>query len=383
MRIAHIADVHAGKRLHEHDLTLDLRHVLHQVVQTCVSEQVDVLLVAGDLYDSRQPSPAAVETVSRFFSELAEAGVPAICVPGNHDSAEHVSYAGALLAEQGIHVAGAYTGPTQPVVLEDEHGPVTFWPMPFVRPPEVRRALDVEAASYTEALAAAVDAMGLDPSRRNVLVAHQFVTNGGVSPLRSESEVVVGGLDNVDASVFDAFDYVALGHVHRPQTVRGERIRYAGSPLKYSTSEAGQAKTLPIVHIGPKGDGLAPIETRLVPLEPLHDLRVVTGPLADLVSDEVVAAADREDYVYAQLTDAAPLLNPMASLRDAYPNALGFSYAQGSSTAAEEPLPAAGAPEQRPDRLFGDFFQAQTGRDLTRSQLALLQSLLDDAPEEA
>lgn len=384
MRIAHIADIHAGKRLHGHDLAPDLAHVLHGVAEACVAEQVQALLIAGDLYDSRQPSPAAVSTVSRFFSELAAAGIETVCIPGNHDSAEHVSYASGPLAEQGIHVIGAYTQAVEPVLLEDEHGPVAVWPMPFVRPPEVRRALGVDVASYTEALAAAVSAMPLEPGARNVLLAHQFVTDGGVGPERSESEVVVGGLDNVDARIFDGFEYVALGHLHRPQRVRSERMRYAGSPLKYSTSEAGTPKTMPIVDIGPKPtDGLAPIATRLVPLEPLHDLRVVTGPLDELVSDEVVSAANAEDYVYAQLTDQTPLLGPMAALRDAYPNVLGFCYL-GSETAASSQLSEAAPSEDRGrDELFCDFFRAQTGAEITEPQLALLRSVLDDLSREA
>lgn len=384
MRIAHIADVHAGKRLHGHDLTLDLAHVLGQVVETCVAEQVQVLLIAGDLYDTRQPAPAAVNIVSDFLSQLAEAGIPVVCVPGNHDSPEHVSYARELLASRGIHVAPAYDGAVEPVVLTDEHGPVTFWPLPFVRPAEVRRALDGEADSYTAALAAAVEALGAVPTERNVLVAHQFVTDGAVEPERSESEVVVGGVDNVDARAFDGFDYVALGHLHRPQQVRSERIRYAGSPLKYSTGEADTPKALPIVDLGAKGpDGLAPIEVRLVPIEPLHDLRVIVGPLAELVSDEVIQAADAEDYIYAQLTDATPLINPMASLRDAYPNVLGFSYTDQGGRSAGAPDLTAGAAGADPDELFEGFFSAQTGHDLTDSQRSLLQSLLAHVTEEA
>lgn len=225
MRLLHISDVHAGKRLHGYSQEEDLAHALAQVVDVCRERSVDCVLVAGDLYDTTQPPDYAVTLVDGFLRDLAEAGVRVVAVPGNHDSAARVGFASPLLAASGVHVVGPLEGPVEPVVLEDAHGEVRVWPVPFVRPATVRAALGCDAPSPTEALAAVVDAMGVDGSVRNVCVAHQFVTSGGVGPERSESELTLGDADNVEVSVFDPFDYVALGHLHRAQKVGRETVR--------------------------------------------------------------------------------------------------------------------------------------------------------------
>ena len=268
----------------------DQRHVLGQVLDLLRAGTADALLVAGDVYDKSQPSSEAVALVDWFLQGVADTGVPAIVIPGNHDSAERVAYAGGLLSRQGIHMAPAFDGRIEPVMLADEHGPVAVWPIPFLHPAQIRHFLpDAKADTYTDAFRALVASLPLDASVRNVAVAHQFVTAAGVTVERSDSEVSVGGLDNVDAGVFDPFDYVALGHIHRAQRVGRDCVRYAGSLLKYSLSEADYDKSASLVTLGPKGEGLG---IELVPLTPPHDLRRIRGPLAKLVSADVVSAAD-------------------------------------------------------------------------------------------
>ena len=377
MRLLHIADLHIGKRVCEFPMLEDQRHVLGQVVDLLRERSVDALLVAGDLYDKSLPSAEAVALVDWFLSEVAATGVPAVVIPGNHDAAERVAYAGGLLGRQGIHVAPVYDGHIEPVELEDEHGPVRVWPIPFLRPPVVRHFFpDAEVADYTDALRVAIGACELDGSARNVAVAHQFVTAGGVEPERSDSEVSVGGLDNADVSVFDPFCYVALGHIHRPQRVGRDAVRYAGSILKYSFSEAAGSKSAALVELGAPGEEP---QVELVPLAPLHDLREVRGPLDALTSPEVVAAADAEDYLHVVLTDEHPAVDAMARLRAVYPNVMGIEYdnartrAQGLGAADFAPADD----DATPLELFGRFYEKQNGEALTEAQRALVTEGLE------
>lgn len=375
MRILHIADLHIGKRVCEMPMMEDQRHVLQQVIGLLTEGRADVLLVAGDLYDKSQPSSEAVALVDWFLTEVAATGVPAIVIPGNHDSAERVAYAGSLLARQGIYMAPQFDGTIRPVRLGDEHGAVDFWPIPFLRPADVRHALpDAKADTYTDALRSLVETLPLDDAVRNVAVVHQFITASGTMPARSDSEVSVGGLDNVDVNVFDAFDYVAAGHIHRPQRVGRETVRYAGSLLKYSLSEADYDKSAPLVTLGEKG---AEIAVELVPLVPLHDLRRIRGPLESLIAPEVVSAADSQDYLHVILTDENPALDAMARLRSVYPNVMSIEYdnartrAAGISADAPEP-----EDEASPLELFADFYHEQNGADLSEEQSDIVREEL-------
>ena len=256
MRLLHLSDLHAGKRVRGYSMEEELKSALAQVVKLCEDRAVDVVLLAGDLYDSAQSSDRAIDLIGSFLETLAEKSITVVATPGNHDSATRVGYGSKLLASRGVHVTGPLKAPVKPVVVSDEEGPVYIWPIPFVRPATVRAVLDVQADTYTLALRALIDAMNIDTTQRNVCVSHQFVTNGLVSPQRSESELSVGGTDNVDVSVYEPFDYVALGHLHRPQKVSRNTVRYAGSPVKYSVSEAAGEKSMVLVELGLKKDGV-------------------------------------------------------------------------------------------------------------------------------
>lgn len=384
MRLLHIADLHIGKRVCEFSMLEDQRYVLSQVIGLVGERGVDVVLVAGDLYDKSMPSAEAVALVDWFLEGLAETGVQVAVIPGNHDSAERVAYASGLLGRQGIHVAPVYDGRIEPVELADEHGPVRIWPIPYLHVSTVRHFFpDERIASYTDALRVAIGACDVrrtdDAGRpvRNVAVAHQFVTAGGVSPERCDSELSVGGMDNVDASVFDPFDYVALGHIHGPQRVGRDAVRYAGSILKYSLSEWRGQKSAVLVELGEPG---AEAGIELVPLVPLHDLRRVRGPLERLISPEVADApgTSREDYLYAVLTDENPEVDAMARLRNVYPNVMSLEYDNARSRAAgidEDAAPAKDAAS--PLDLFRDFYEQQNGSELTEGQLAIVTEELE------
>lgn len=379
MRLLHIADLHMGKRVCEFSMLEDQRHVLSQVIDLVGKRGIDAVLVAGDLYDKSMPSAEAVALVDWFLEGLAGTGAQVVVIPGNHDSAERVAYASGLLGRQGIHVAPVYDGHIESVRLADEHGAVDVWPIPYLHISTVRHYFpDEKISNYTDVLRVAIDACDLrridDGGRpvRNVAVAHQFVTAGGVSPERCDSELSVGGMDNVDASVFDAFDYVALGHIHGPQRVGRDAVRYAGSILKYSLSEWRGQKSAVLVELGEAG---AEPGVELVPLVPLHDLRRVRGPLERLLSPEVAdtAGTSREDYLYAVLTDENPEVDAMARLRNVYPNVMSLEYDNARTRAAgiaEDAAPADDAAS--PLELFGDFYEQQNGSGLTDGQLAIV-----------
>ena len=382
MRLLHLADLHIGKQVNAFSLIEDQRHVLSQVLRIVRERDVDALLLAGDLYDRAAPSAEAVAVLDWFLSAAAEAGAQVVAVAGNHDSAERVAYGRALMAKQGVHVSPVYDGRIEPVVLEDGHGPVCFWPVPFLRPATVRPFFpDKEISSYTDALAAALGACALDPGVRNVAVAHQFVTAAGAEVLRSDSETVtVGGVDNVDAGVFDAFDYVALGHIHTPQQVGRPCARYAGSPLAYSFSERAP-KTAPLVTLGEKG---AEPALELVPLEPLHALREIRGLLAELVSDDVVAAAPADDYLRATLTDDEPPADALARLRAAYPNLMVLDFDNARTRAGGAEGAAADlASGKSPLEHFRDFYELMNGKPLTAAQEKIAAAELNALAQES
>lgn len=375
LRLLHLADLHVGKRVCDFPMLEDQRHALSQVLDLLSRGAVDVLLVAGDLYDKSQPSSEAVALVDWFLSGVAATGVPAVVIPGNHDSAERVAYAGTLLAREGVHMAPAFDGHIEPVMLEDESGPVCIWPIPYLHPATIRHFLpDAKAETYTDAFRALVDSLPLDSGVRNVAVVHQFVTAVGCTVERSDSEVSIGGLDNVDASVFDPFDYVALGHIHRPQRVGRDSVRYAGSLLKYSLSEADYDKSIPLVTLGRKGEEPA---IELLPVRPLHDLRRIRGPIGELLSPEVVAAQDADDYLHVVLTDENVEVNAMARLRDVYPNVMSIAYDNARTRAAGVHTDAADAPaEASPFELFSRFYEEQNGAPLSKSQQRIVREEL-------
>lgn len=377
MRLLHIADLHVGKRVCEFPMLADQRHVLAQVVSLLRSRSCDALLVAGDVYDKSAPSAESVALVDWFLGEVAATGVPAVVIPGNHDSAERIAYARGPLGRLGVHVAPVYEGHVEPVELRDEWGGVSVWPLPFVRPATVRHALgDPAPETYTDALRRMVGELDLSAAGRNVAVAHQFVTSGSAVPERCDSEVSVGGLDNVDASVFDGFDYVALGHVHRAQRVGRCAVRYAGSILKYSVSEATGTKTATLVDLGAPGSTPS---IELVPLDPLHDLRRIRGPLESLVSPEVVGAADANDYLHVVLTDENPAMDAMARLRSHYPNVMSLEYdnARTRSAGLEGGVGVRPQDNASPLDMFCEFYEWQNGAAPSEQQRSIVVEELE------
>lgn len=383
----HVADLHVGKRINGISMLDDQRYIFSQMLDIIRDNGVDALLIAGDIYDKATPSAEAVTVFDAFLTELVSFGVSVIAIPGNHDSAERVAYAQGLLAAQHVHFPPVYDGAIARVELADDLGPVHVWLLPFLKPGDARRfypEADI-GDDYTKALTVALGACAVDQGQRNVIVSHQLVTAFGISPERADDEIKLGGVDNVDFSVYDAFDYVALGHVHRPQRVGRDTVRYAGSPLKYSFSEARFDKSCVVVELGAKsaGDAVGSCATvQLIPLHPLHDMRELTMPLADVLRSGACDAAS-EDYVRITLTDKHPQLDAMAKVRDVYPNAMALDYEFASALVARGETRTAVNPDAMGMAdMFASFYEAQVGDAMSDEQAQSVSSLVR-AIEEA
>jgi len=377
LRFLHTADWHLGRLFHARSLVEDQAHVLDQFVALVRELRPDAVLLAGDVYDRAVPPPEAVALLDDVLARIVVGlRVPVVMIAGNHDNAQRLAFGARLMQEQGLHVAGLVTREPLRITLRDADGDVCIYALPYAEPTLVRDAFGTEPAGHEAALATQLDAIRAahPPGTRSVVVGHAFVVGGAAS--ESERPLSVGGSGAVAASVFDGFDLVALGHLHRPQTL-GERIHYAGSLLKYSVSEAAHAKSVSLIELG--GDGSVRIEP--IALKPRRDLRVLEGELAALVA----AGADdpaRDDYIHAVLTDTGALLDPMARLRQAYPNTLALERAvlARSGTAA-----AAGRRLRELDTatLFADFFREVTDAELDADQRQALVQALDSLQAES
>ncbi len=372
MKFLHLGDLHMGKRVNEKSMLEDQIHILKQLVQIAAEEHVNAVLIAGDVFDKSVPSTEALEVCEIFLSDVAKHGIPLYLIAGNHDSAERLSFGSTFMAERGVHIAKAYRGSIPVFELKDEAGMIYIHQLPFIKPTHVRMAYPDQAAeivSHNDAVRIALEHHHVDTSKRNILVAHQFVVDGQRTPEICESETVsVGGIDSVEAALFDDFDYVALGHLHGAQQVRRPQVRYCGTPLKYSFSEAKQTKTAAIVNID--AAGVVDITTR--PLLPLRDMRELKASWHEI--QEGCDAKDHDDYLHVTLTDAS-LYDAAARLRTIYPNLLRVDFAAMVARAYEGVSKDAGM-NKGPEELFIDFYQMQTGNELTQNQRTLITRII-------
>ena len=321
MKLIHLSDLHLGKRVNEFPMLEDQQYILTEILQIIDREAPDAVLIAGDVYDKSVPSAEAVGLLDEFLVDLSRRKLQVFVISGNHDSPERMAFGGRLMERSGVHLAPVYDGKVRPFALSDEYGLVKVYLLPFVKPSHVRRCFpDREIASYTDALSVAIGAMEVDEAERNVLVTHQFVT--GAARCDSE-EISVGGTDNVDAAVFAPFDYVALGHIHGPQQVGRETVRYCGTPLKYSFSESGQQKSITVVELGEKGS----VAVRTVPLTPMRDLVARRGTYQELTFRGFYEGTSyQRDYVHITLTDEEDIPDAVSKLRIIYPNLMKLDY---------------------------------------------------------
>lgn len=376
MKFLHLADLHLGKRVNGFSMLEDQAHILRQILAILDDERPDGVLIAGDVYDKSVPSVEAVELLDGFLTELRARGVPVLLISGNHDSPERLAFGGRVMDSCGIHISPVYDGALAPVTLHDAFGPVHVWLLPFVKPAHVRRWFpDADIESYTDAMAEAVAHMDIDTAARNVLVTHQFVTGGTRS---GSEELSVGGTDNVDSGVFAPFDYVALGHLHGAQHIGRETIRYAGSPLKYSFSEARQHKSVTVVTLGEKGD----VQVRTVALTPLRELREIRGSYDELTARSFYEHTTyRSDYLHLILTDEQDVFDAMSRLRTIYPYLMTLDYDNARTRAAGGMSVPAETERRTPLELFEALYQRQNHRPMSEVQRAYIAQLMEQIME--
>ncbi len=379
MKLLHISDLHIGKRVNAFSMIEDQKYILRQILAIADSQQADGVMIAGDIYDKPVPSAEAVQLFDWFLTELADRGKQVYAVSGNHDSAERIAFGAQLMSGRGVYVSPVYQGETAMLTVHDAYGELCIYLLPFIKPAVVRHALEDAPGmagkalpeSYQDAVALAVERMEVDRSRRNILIAHQFVTGAG----RCDSEdVSVGGVDNVDADLFDAFDYVALGHIHSPQHMKRETVRYCGTPLKYSFSEAEQEKSVTVVELGEKGR----IEITAVPLVPLHDLRRIRGTYLEVTARDFYRDMDTEDYVQITLTDEEDIPDGMEKLRIIYPNLMRLEY-DNSRTRQNRLIERTEEIEQKSElELFAEFYELQNNQPMSDEQAAFVARLIEE-----
>lgn len=376
MKIMHLSDLHIGKKVNEYSMLQDQIYILKEILQIIDDEKVETVIIAGDVYDRSLPPNEALELFDEFLYQLSSRNVNVFVISGNHDSPERISYGGRMMTENKIFLSPVYDGNVKPITLNDDYGEVNFYLLPFVRPADIRRYFpDENIENYTDAVKVAIDNMNVDFNERNILVTHQFVTGAELS---ESEDIIVGGTDNVSGEVFDGFDYVALGHIHREQTVGKDNIRYCGTPLKYSFSEAKNIKSVTILDFNDKGN----IEYSKIPLTPLRDMREIRGTYYELTLKSSYESTNTEDYLHITLTDEEDIPDAIGKLRSIYPNIMKLDYdnlrTRGSGTVdAIENIES-----KSPFELFADLFKQQNNQDMSEEQEEIMRNLIDKIWEE-
>lgn len=377
MKLFHLSDLHIGKRVNEFSMIEDQKYILKRILDLAEEEKPDGIILAGDIYDKQIPSAEAVQVFDEFITRLAGRAIPVFIISGNHDSAERLAFGGRLLSSRGIYLSPVYDGSVTKIPLKDQYGTVWIHLLPFIRPSTVRHVFENEADLVTDVQTAAetvIRHMEIDLKDRNILVAHQFVT--GASRCESE-DVQVGGLDNIDAAVFTPFDYTALGHIHSPQNVGTDRVRYCGTPLKYSFSEVDQEKSITVVELEKKGT----VRTSLLPLKPLRDMRKLRGTYLELTDRSFYRDMNREDYIQVTLTDEDDVPDGLQKLRVIYPNIMQLLY-DNQRTKTTQEVDAAQAVEKKTEiELFYEFYELQNNQPMTKQQKDFAEQLIREIKE--
>ena len=379
MKFIHLSDLHLGKRVNDFSMIEDQRFILDRILGIIDEEKPQAVLIAGDVYDKPLPPAEAVRLFDDFISRLSETGAEVFIISGNHDSAERLSFGSYIMDKQGIHFSGGYDGRPHCFSLSDEYGKVNFHMLPFIKPVHVRQAFTedekaAEIVTFTDAVGYAIEKMGIDAEERNVIIAHQFCTGAE----RSGSEdISVGGLDNVDSSVFGLFDYTALGHLHGPQPVGTENIRYCGSPLKYSFSEVNQVKSVTVVELGEKKDGACRVYLKTPELIPLREMRVLKGSFAELTDKSYYKQFRTDDYMRIILTDEEDVIGALGTLRAIYPNIMRLEYDNMRTRASAIVPDSEGNDGRTPFEIFAGLYEAQNGKTMDEEQSDLISSLIE------
>lgn len=372
MKFIHLSDLHLGKRVNEFSMLEDQEYILTKIINIIDDQKPDGVIIAGDVYDKSVPSAEAVELFDDFLVKLSNRNLKVFVISGNHDSAERIAFGGRLMDKSGIYMSPVYDGKIEPITVSDNFGDVNIYMLPFVKPANVRRFYpESEISSYTDAIKTIIDDMSIDESKRNILITHQFVTGAS----RTESEdISVGGTDNVDASVFEKFDYVALGHIHRSQKCTSDYIRYSGTPLKYSFSEANDKKEVVILDIKGKGT----IELSFVPLVPKRNMVEIKGKYDELTLKSFYENTSYiEDYMHITLTDENDIPDVLTKLRVIYKNIMKLDYDNQRTRHSVKINGADNVERKSPFEHFGEFYEIQNGQALSKEQSEFMTEIIE------
>ncbi|MDD2980974.1 MAG: exonuclease SbcCD subunit D [Hespellia sp.] len=388
MKFIHLSDLHIGKRVNDFSMLEDQEYILQKILYIIEEQQPDGVIIAGDVYDKAVPSAEAVQVFDEFLTQLSAKNLCVYIISGNHDSPERLSFGARLFSQNRIFVSPVFQGEVQPIEMTDSYGTVHLYLLPFIKPPQVRRLMknreeideeetgekssvsEKEIRTYEDAVRVVVEGMNVDISDRNILIAHQFITGAATS---DSEELSAGGMDNVSVSLFDAFDYVALGHIHRPQKIGRETVRYAGTPLKYSFSEANHKKSVTVVELKEKGE----IEIDTIPLIPKRDLREIKGKYEDIVEKKNYEGTNTRDYMHITLTDEEDILDAIGKLRAIYPNIMKLDYDNARTRSGQQPSESTAVDQKKPIELFDEFYEKQNNRNLSEQQQDYLLNLME------
>lgn len=378
MKFIHLSDLHIGKRVNEYSMLEDQQYILTKIINIIDQEKPDGVFIAGDVYDKSVPSAEAVQLFDDFLVRLSKRNLKVFVISGNHDSPERIAFGGRLMHESGIYMSPVYDGDVSPVVLEDEYGKIYIWMLPFVKPMHVRRFYeDAEVSTYSDAMRVVIEHLDMNENERNIMITHQFVT--GAERTESE-EISIGGSDNVDVTVFEKFDYTALGHIHRPQNCKSEKVRYSGTPLKYSFSEAKDQKSVTVVEVGKKGD----LAVRTVELVPLRDMHEIKGKYEELMlRDYYKDTTYQTDYMHITLTDEEDVPDAIGKLRTVYHNLMKLDYDNIRTRHANNITGAEDVEKKTPFEHFAEFYEEQNNQPMNEKQSEFMKKLIMEVWEES
>ena len=383
MRILHLADLHLGKILQEQSLLEDQEYMLNEIINIIKEENIQAVLISGDVYDRSVPPADAVNLLDDFLKKLIkELKIKVFIISGNHDSKDRLGFGSKIFEDDGLYIESRYNGTLRKVELEDEFGKLNIYMLPFIKPIEVRQFFEEELENnYNTAINKIISKENINTKERNIIMVHQFVTAGANEPERTESEVLtLGGIENVDVSNFDSFDYVAIGHVHRPQRIGRDTARYAGTMLKYSFSEIRDSKSVPIIEIKEKGN----ISINLIELEPLRDMREIKGPIEELIKKENYESGNLNDYIKAVITNEEPVYDAIGQIRRIYPNTLKLEI-KNSKTAGsteQQALNLENIKKKSELELFCDFYKSQNNIDLDANETEIINNIISEVKHE-
>lgn len=379
MRILHLADLHLGKILQEESLLEDQKYMLEEIIKKVQEENIEIILISGDIYDRSIPQTDAVDMLDYFLNKLIkDLKKQVFIISGNHDSKERLGFGNKIFENDGLYISSKYEGQIKKVELQDEYGKLNIYLLPFIKPVEVKKYFEDEILSYDETIKKIIEKENIDETQRNIILTHQFVTCIGEEVERTDSETIsLGGIDNVDISNYDKFDYVAIGHVHRPQRIGRDTARYAGTMLKYSFSEVNHKKTIPIIDFKEKGN----INIKLVELIPLRDMREIKGPIEELTKKENYKNTNTEDYIKAIITNEEPVYDAIGQIRKVYPNVLKLEIQNSKSSVSqndEKEKELQNIKNKSEVELFNEFYKFQNYTELNDEQTQVIENIVKE-----